>query len=545
MFSADGLRDSVLGDDFKILIVIDATPLDRGCDKGLRSLAGGMAEIVALNQGQRMSTAVVSEGANVYRVRILVAGFLAWMFAGLENSLFILIHRQMMLELLGPATPENVVTQWFAFNQAAFMLGAAAGGWLFGALGDRYGRTRALAWSVLCYSLLTLAAWFVTDARLMWTVRFLACLGFGGTWPNAVALVSEAWPAASKPLMAGVMGTAANFGFVLLGVIGLCFEIRDDSWRWVLLVGASPAVIGVWIAWSVPESTKWLASQSPQPVPSAAANTDIARLSDPVWEGSNERQQVRGRAPLTQGASGIRPLFQRPLLQRTLLGIALGAVPVVGTAANANWVVPWTDQVAAREAKKEEGVSSASKQEGRSAGKPQKPKQGPKQKALAQITRSSGAIVGSLLGGVIASFVGRRLTYFLISLATFGASTMLFGALSPGQPWFGTATFLLGLFGVTYFGWLPLFLPELFPTSVRAAGSGISFNSGRIIAAGVVLYVGLRMDQFAGDYGRIGLWSGMIYVVGMIIIWFAPAKGRGVQSDTENSATESVSRQRG
>ncbi|MFO0979549.1 MAG: hypothetical protein U0996_24320, partial [Planctomycetaceae bacterium] len=227
----------------------------------------------------------------------------------------------------------------------------------------------------------------------------------------------------------------------------------------------------------------------------------------------------------------------------------LGAVPVVGTAANANWVVPWTDQVAAREAKKEDGVSSSSKEEhnheGPSAGKPQKAKQGPKQKAWAQITRSSGAIVGSLLGGLIASLVGRRLTYFLISLATFFASTVLFGLLTPGQPWFGTATFLLGLFGVTYFGWLPLFLPELFPTSVRAAGSGISFNSGRIIAAGVVLYVGLRMDQFAGDYGRIGLWSGMIYVVGMVIIWFAPAKGQVAQSDTENSAMESVSRQRG
>jgi len=482
-----------------------------------------------------MSTVGVSDDQSQYRVRILVAGFLAWMFAGLENSLFILIHRQMMLELLGPSTPENVVTQWFAFNQAAFMLGAAAGGWLFGALGDRFGRTRALAWSVLCYSLLTLAAWFVTDARLMWIVRFLACLGFGGTWPNAVALVSEAWPAASKPLMAGVMGTAANFGFVLLGLIGLCFEIRDDSWRWVLLVGASPAVIGVWTLLAVPESAKWLASRSQLALSeSTRLNAPNPPLPDPVWEGSNERQQVRGRASASPDtAPGIRLLFQRPLLQRTLLGIALGAVPVIGTAANANWVVPWTDQVSAREEQNktagDTGTTDASPKAAKtsdtqSTGKPQKAKQGPKQKAMAQITRSSGAIVGSLMGGLIASLVGRRLTYFLISLATFLASTVLFGMLSPGQPWFGTATFLLGLFGVTYFGWLPLFLPELFPTSVRAAGSGISFNSGRIIAAAVVLYVGLRMDQFAGDYGRIGLWSGMIYVVGMIIIWFAPAK---------------------
>ena len=79
------------------------------------------------------------------RVGVLVAAFLAWMFAGLEISLFVLIHRQMSAELLGAGTPEAVVTRWFAWYQAAFLFGAAAGGWLFGWLGDRLGRTRAMA----------------------------------------------------------------------------------------------------------------------------------------------------------------------------------------------------------------------------------------------------------------------------------------------------------------------------------------------------------------------------------------------------------------
>jgi MFS family permease len=71
------------------------------------------------------------------------------MFAGLEISLFVLIHRQMALELLG-ATTEQHVTRWFAWYQAAFLFGAAAGGWLFGWLGDRIGRTRSLGAGVLC-----------------------------------------------------------------------------------------------------------------------------------------------------------------------------------------------------------------------------------------------------------------------------------------------------------------------------------------------------------------------------------------------------------
>ena len=185
------------------------------------------------------------------KLAVLAAGFAAWMFAGLENALFVLIHRQMMLSLLPAGSAEAVITEWFAWNQAAFMLGAAVGGWLFGLMGDRIGRTRALGASVLCYSLLTLAAWWITQPGLMCGLRFLAMLGFGGTWPNAVSLVTEAWPGASRPLLAGVMGTAANFGFVLLGTIALKFEVTPDSWRWTLLVGGSPAILGLLILWEI------------------------------------------------------------------------------------------------------------------------------------------------------------------------------------------------------------------------------------------------------------------------------------------------------
>jgi hypothetical protein len=101
-------------------------------------------------------------------------------------------------------------------------------------------------------------------------------------------------------------------------------------------------------------------------------------------------------------------------------------------------------------------------------------------------------------------------------------STLVFRFLSPNHPYFHYGTFALGFVGVTYFGWLPLFLPELFPTRVRAAGTGISFNSGRVVAALVLLAVAAGMDRAAGDYSTIGFWTGMIYVVGMIVIWFAP-----------------------
>ncbi len=419
------------------------------------------------------------------RYGVLGAAFLAWMFAGLEISLFVLIHRQMTLELLGTSTPEKDVTRWFTWFQAAFLFGAAAGGWLFGFLGDRIGRTRSLGAGVLCYSLGTLACYFVNDVGTMLVVRFVACLGVGGVWPNAVALVAEAWPNASRPFLAGLLGAAANVGFVLLGAIGYEFPIEQESWRWAFLVAASPVVIGVLILLFLPESPRWLASR-------------------------NRANEASGNA------SPLREVLTPPLLSRTILGVMLGAIPVVGSAANANWVVPWTDHAQQERARA-------------SGGEVKKPDA--RSKAKTQMTRSGGAVFGSLLGGIVASVLGRRLSYFFISLGALAASSYIYSQLDPLHPHFQVFTFILGFVGITYFGWLPLFLPELFPTRVRSTGTGISFNTGRVVAALVVLSAGFLLDRFSGDYSQVGLWSGIIYGVGMLVIWFVPRTTGGKLED--------------
>jgi len=424
---------------------------------------------------------------------VLLAAFLGWSFAGLQIALFVLIHRPAMISLMtaaesgeAVAIDEQAVTQWFAWYQAAFLLGAASGGWVFGILGDRLGRTRSLALSILCYSLFTGACYFATSPLQLLVLRFLACHGIGGAWPNTVALVAEAWPAASRPFLAGILGTAANVGQVLMGLLGLGIDVTPSSWRWTFLAGAAPAVVGVWCLVAVPESHRW---------------------------------RMARRQPAAQAGGPLRELFQPPLRYRTLIGILLGAIPVIGTAANAQWIVPWSDQVQAKQqAIQAAAASPATANPAASA----RPKPDPKSKARTMISRSGGAVIGSLLGGVLATLLGRRMTYFVISLLTFFASSWIFGWLTPLHPWFLWASFVFGLVGTIYFGWLPLYLPELFPTRVRASGTGISFNSGRAVAAVVALGTGVIVQSFGGDYARIGWWTGMIYVCGMVIILFAP-----------------------
>jgi SHS family sialic acid transporter-like MFS transporter len=76
----------------------------------------------------------------------------------------------------------------------------------------------------------------------------------------------------------------------------------------------------------------------------------------------------------------------------------------------------------------------------------------------------------------------------------------------------------------SFYGWLPLYLPELFPTRLRAIGQGFSFNFGRVLAAVGVLQSKNIMDLLGGahDYAKPCSILACIYVVGMVIIWFAP-----------------------
>jgi hypothetical protein len=192
----------------------------------------------------------------------------------------------------------------------------------------------------------------------------------------------------------------------------------------------------------------------------------------------------------------MRTLFSPPLLGITLLGIAIGTIPLLGGWGVTNWFISWTEQV--------NGVSEY------------------KPRALAAIMRAGGACIGSLFGGYLASLLGRRTTYFLIALASFALSEYVYLRMNPAMPGFFWGVFVVGLVSTIFFGWLPLCLPELFPTHARATGAGISFNFGRILTAVGVLATGALTAYFNENYQRAGAVMSFIYAAGMIVILFAP-----------------------
>ena len=210
-----------------------------------------------------------ADGTGKGKWMALTAALLGWMFDGFEMGLFPLVARPALQDLLGRTGDEGAVGLWFGVMTAGFLVGAATGGVLFGWLGDRIGRVRAMTFSVLAYTLFTGLCGLAPSLEWFFLFRFVASLGMGGEWSLGVALVMEVWKGQSRAVLAGVIGAAANAGYLLVGVISIALgtlreQFRDlglpDSWvqwRLLMLCGALPALLTFFIRLFVPESESW------------------------------------------------------------------------------------------------------------------------------------------------------------------------------------------------------------------------------------------------------------------------------------------------
>ncbi len=405
-------------------------------------------------------------------IMVLVAAFLGWLFDGFEMGLFPFVARPALksmfpgADITDAAALDSFVGEWMGYITALFLLGAATGGWVFGWLGDKIGRVRAMSLSILTYSLCTGRGYFAQEPWHLGVFRFLAALGMGGEWSLGVALVMEVWPERLRPLMAGVIGAAANCGFLLVGFVGgqltkyAAASGTEDSWRTMWLIGVLPALLVFFIRLFVPESERW-----------------------------QHAVQERTTAPL-------REIFDAKRFRNTMLGILFASVALIGTWGTVQWIPLWIDKMA--------GATV------------------PTAKADAIMLSAIGAIIGCLIGPLLGGKIGRRPTYFLMCLtALISCGYMYLGGHTYGFM-LKSLIFLTGLTTAAFYGWLPLFLPELFPTRMRATGQGVCFNTGRVFAAVGAVFSGQLVGYFGGDYAKMGAVIILVYCIGMATIWLAP-----------------------
>jgi MFS family permease len=493
----------------------------------------------------------------------LTAALLGWMFDGLEMGLFPLVARPAISDLL-QATDDKKVGHWFAVATACFLIGAATGGVLFGWLGDRLGRVRAMTLSVVTYAVFSGLCGLAGSPEQIALLRFLSALGMGGEWALGVALVMEIWPDKSRAFLAGLIGAAANFGYMLVALIGLALGallpsiengllnvgvpadtaallVSKSGWRLLMMLGAAPALLTFFIRLFVPESERWQQEKG-------RGTTSHWQTSDLIgvqfgalsalcmvflWaEDFSLAVRVIGSviflAFITQGF--LFPVMQylrrigpaagtastddwRRTVRRMLLGACLGGVPLLATWASIQWASVWADQLADQQA-----VTVEHYENGNTVRQTVKPNA----KAWTQFSSAAGAVVGSLGGALLGGWLGRRLAYSLLCLGALASCLWFFlGNDHYGLVFLGSV-FLAGGLSAAFYGWLPLYLPELFPTRVRATGQGFSFNFGRVLAAVGALQTGSLMRVLGGGYPQACSIMSLIYLVGLAVIWLAP-----------------------
>lgn len=517
----------------------------------------------------------------------LIAALLGWMFDGAEMGVFSLVGRDAMRNLLQTGTEkpsEDAVGFYFGVVVAVFLVGAATGGVLFGWLGDRIGRVRAMSLSVLAYALFTGACGFARTPFELGLLRFIAALGMGGEWSLGVALVMEVWPNRSRALMAGLIGAAANCGYFLVGIIGIGLNatlktleggllslslpsatvemlVAYKGWRIMMMLGTLPAVLTFFFRLFVPESAKWEEEQQ-RGGTSNWMSHDLAgvlvgalgpALIIWIWSDPTTSWPIRAAGTLfglvlatagylypvlrflqrtyaqsaqptaATGANASLPtrMPMSVVIRRMLLAACLSGVALLGTWSSIQWASAWAGN-----------LTETAQKQATEKGEPLELTALTKNpREYTQIATSLGAVVGTILAALAGDWFGRRVTYCGMCVLSLCSMYWFYQFHATFGPQFLFAAFLGGATTASFYGWLPLYLPELFPTNVRATGQGFGFNFGRILAAIGTLQMSALLPMFKTQKTFAGIEGGypvmcsticLVYLVGLAIFWFAP-----------------------
>ncbi|HEX6986031.1 MAG TPA: MFS transporter, partial [Planctomycetaceae bacterium] len=193
---------------------------------------------------------------------------------------------------------------------------------------------------------------------------------------------------------------------------------------------------------------------------------------------------------------------RRTIFGRLLLGAGLSGVALLGTWGSLQWAARWAGELTAGT-----DVTYAAE--------------------YTQLSLALGAVVGTILAALTADKIGRRPTYTLLCLGSMASLLVFYQTNDEYGPWFVATVFVAGGITAAFYGWFPLYLPELFRTSIRATSQGFAYNFGRVLAAIGTLQTAQVMGLFDGDFAKAGSVLCAIYLIGVVLVWLGPeTKGR-------------------
>jgi MFS family permease len=416
-------------------------------------------------------------GVTPYQWLVLLVAWLGWVFDSMDAMIYALVLHPALHELLPstlgrPAMDADI--GWYGgIIFSIFLLGWALGGVVFGVVADRIGRTKTLIITILIYAIFTgMAALSETWWHLA-LYRFLTALGIGGEWAAGAAIVAEVWPEEKRAKAAGILQSAWAAGFFVAAAFYLL--LRHYPWQALFLVGVIPAFVALLVRLWVKEPERWVKAHAV------------------------EEQMGLAHRPK------ILELFHGALRRPTWVGASLAFVAVFGLWGATNWTPTLIRALPDMQGLPPEEIKTYV--------------------VYATMSLNAGALVGYLSFGPLADRFGRRAAFALMCTGSLVMVPLTF--LTPRK--YEDVLLLLpllGFFNNGIFSGFPIYLPELYPTRIRATGAGFCFNAGRVLASMGPFLTGFLVAAL-GSFGRAASAIALIYVLGLLILPFAPeTRGR-------------------
>jgi len=417
---------------------------------------------------------------NFYQWTVIFAAWLGWGFDVFDGLLFNYVAPSCVPTLLnlplGSPEAKAATLQWTGILTSVLLVGWAIGGVLFGKVADRIGRTRTLLLTMLLYAIGTAACSVAPNIWVLMICRIVSSLGIGGEWAAGAAMVAEVVPEKRRVEAGAILYTSAPMGlflatFITFQITTVYFTDPSVSWRYVFLFGLLPAAAAFLVRVFIKEPERW----------KKIAGTETAKL---------------------------RELFSPEYIRLTISGFVM-AVTALIMWWSCNAFIP---VVAKGLASQESSILKLSAAATEAMG----------QDWIKTATNSFnlGGLIGTLMTIPAAKYLGRKKMFFIYYLA---AAVSLMGAfgldLEPHTRLYFYFPIGLTVFGV--FGSFTYYLPELFPTRLRATGAGFTYNVGRLIAAigpfivGSIASRGANALESAVD---VLFWVGAVPILGLLLL---------------------------
>ncbi len=412
----------------------------------------------------------------------LIAANLGWLFDGYETYALVISVGVALRQLLDPSQFPQI--PFYAGTVIAItLLGWGIGGLIGGVIADYLGRKRTMLLAILAYSIMTGLSAFAWDWWSFAIMRFLVGVCIGSEWVTGTSIVAELWPDKNRGKGVGLMQTGFGVGFFLASVAWyFIFPMGPDAWRVMFLLGVGPALLTLWIRRSIPESEKW-----------EHVNEQRAVATERERSGATLNAQEKALARFT-----VADLFAEPTIRRrVILGFLMSLATTFAFWGISAWLPPYVAGLAAKANLQPQLYAS-----------------------YAAMANNGGAIFGYAAFGFFADAYGRKpVTIAYVVLAFLSVPVVFL--------WTNDLTFILiasafsGAFVSGQYTWMACWLPELFPTRVRATATAFVFNTPRLIAWTGPLISGWLIANFGG-FSTAAMAIACVYVLSLAAAPFLP-----------------------